>query len=208
MLRTGILVPLLLVLGANIVHGQQAWMAPAIMIAVYNDAKVPETDLAKAEKEAAQVFARAGVNVIWANRSGSSPTRTRFVKEAKGIVCLFLHIVREPLTATGDVFGMAFVDPDAIGEYIDVFYGRIQGFGNETLDTAGVLGHVIAHEIGHLLLGVQSHSRLGIMQPHWYGGELRKASRGNLLFTPEQSEAMRERIREASNTTRVEGAGQ
>ena len=50
-----------------------------------------------------------------------------------------------------------------------------------------VLGLVIAHEIGHIVLPTNGHSRVGIMSPHVY---LR--SKYNLVyFTSEQGEAVR-----------------
>jgi hypothetical protein len=38
-----------------------------------------------------------------------------------------------------------------------------------------ILGCDIAHEIGHLLLGSESHSASGIMQGHWERGQIRQA---------------------------------
>ena len=62
---------------------------------------------------------------------------------------------------------------------------------------AVLLGHVMAHEIAHLLLGTNSHSASGIMRAHWYAQELASADRGALLFTPDQARAMTERLRES-----------
>jgi hypothetical protein len=61
-------------------------------------------------------------------------------------------------------------------------------------DTAVVLGYVIAHELGHLLLGVQSHSRSGIMSHPFDGRELLLASQGLLRFTPSQAKRIREML--------------
>lgn len=57
-----------------------------------------------------------------------------------------------------------------------------------------ILGHVIAHEIGHLLLPLGAHSAAGIMSPRIDKGDFRKALGGNLLFSQEQSELMRTAI--------------
>ena len=50
-----------------------------------------------------------------------------------------------------------------------------------------VLGYVLTHEIGHLLLGSNSHSVSGIMSPHWNDEELRRISEGTLLFLSGES---------------------
>jgi hypothetical protein len=59
---------------------------------------------------------------------------------------------------------------------------------------ARLLGTVAAHEIGHLLLGSQSHSAMGVMSAHWGETELRRVSMGGLRFTSEQASSMKERI--------------
>jgi hypothetical protein len=54
-----------------------------------------------------------------------------------------------------------------------------------------VLGHVMAHELGHLLLGSNAHAEIGIMRPRWFGQQLRAVERGALFFSPEQALLMR-----------------
>lgn len=49
------------------------------------------------------------------------------------------------------------------------------------------LGCVVAHELGHLLLGDPGHSATGIMQPQWGHPQMRQALTGNLLFTRQQA---------------------
>jgi hypothetical protein len=49
--------------------------------------------------------------------------------------------------------------------------------------TAIILGHAMAHELGHLLLGTNSHSSDGLMRAQWNRGDLAEAARGNLLFS-------------------------
>ncbi len=45
----------------------------------------------------------------------------------------------------------------------------------------------MAHEIGHLLLGVTSHSREGIMSIPWDAKKLQQVDLGRLGFTKEQA---------------------
>jgi len=52
----------------------------------------------------------------------------------------------------------------------------------------------MAHEIAHLLLGTNSHAAEGIMRAQWQKDELLSASKGELLFTPRESQVMRERL--------------
>jgi hypothetical protein len=99
-------------------------------------------------------------------------------------------------SAGGEVFGMAFLSAEGAGCYSDVFYDRVTelqiawNFG-----LSEILGSVMAHELGHLLLGSASHAAMGIMRARWQAEELHRAARGNLLFTTEQSDQMRAKLK-------------
>ena len=49
----------------------------------------------------------------------------------------------------------------------------------------------MAHELGHLLLGTNSHSKRGVMQSLWSGNQLRKANLKALYFSPRQAARIR-----------------
>ena len=60
---------------------------------------------------------------------------------------------------------MAFALPYE-GTYIRVFADRVVSYQGK--QQAGlVLGHVMAHEITHILEGVARHSETGVMKAHW-----------------------------------------
>jgi len=79
-----------------------------------------------------------------------------------------------------------------------VFYGRIEHFARDVhrdeTEIPVILGHVMAHEIGHLLLGSASHSKTGIMCGQWDRNYLRRALIGRQLFTPEQIERIQAEV--------------
>jgi len=58
-----------------------------------------------------------------------------------------------------------------------------------------VLGHALAHEIGHLLLPVGSHSQAGIMRERLSSEDWRAAEMGRLLFAKKEAKAMRAGLR-------------
>ena len=72
--------------------------------------------------------------------------------------------------------------------FANVFYNRVeQRTEVERISLEQVLGHAMAHELGHLLLGSNSHSSTGIMSGKWRADELKRAAKGDLLFTAQQA---------------------
>jgi hypothetical protein len=69
-------------------------------------------------------------------------------------------------------------------------------------DIASLLGHVAAHEIGHLLLGSNSHAAAGIMHAHWTAEELASAKVGSLVFLEKESRRMRARLATATQASK------
>jgi hypothetical protein len=126
-----------------------------------------------------------------ASSSLDSPDCTRFDWPTH----LAVRVVPQFKRSTNEVFGVAFLSAEGTGCYSDVFYDRAT-----ELQTAwkvrlpDILGNVMAHELGHLLLGSNSHARTGIMRARWQGEELSLAARGGLLFTMKQSERMRAKL--------------
>jgi hypothetical protein len=84
-----------------------------------------------------------------------------------------------------------------------VFYDRVESLAArqmsrrahesicESASTAQILGYAMAHEIGHLLLNLETHSDAGIMRGNWDGRTLQDACYGYLLFTRQQAGVMR-----------------
>ena len=46
-----------------------------------------------------------------------------------------------------------------------------------------LLGHVMAHEIAHILQGVARHSERGIMKERWESSDYKQMLKGSLRFT-------------------------
>jgi hypothetical protein len=57
-----------------------------------------------------------------------------------------------------------------------------------------VLAIIVAHELGHALLGPNSHSENGIMRPRLEGTDFKRAQSKTPAFTPEQAEQMRNTV--------------
>ena len=163
-------------------------------IYVYNHAGVPVRVLAQAEEKATRIFYLSGLQTIWINclTDGIAGTNCTGLPQPGNVI---VQIVHETRTLKDEVFGAAFLGEDGAGQYSDVYYDRVTDLHREwNISLVGVLGHVIAHEIGHLLLGLNSHSTSGIMRGLWEEEELKAVERGRLLFTSQQSRLMRQKL--------------
>lgn len=67
---------------------------------------------------------------------------------------------------------------------------------------AALMGHVLAHEIGHLLMGRDSHSPSGLMSARWTKAEQSELLRGELRFTKEDSARLRDGLASRVGTYR------
>jgi hypothetical protein len=105
-------------------------------------------------------------------------------------------------------FGMALVLPNgSFGSRGYIFYGRIQTQCAQQHDIyqASLLGAVVAHEIGHLLLGPNSHTRSGIMKPGFDTNDVPGVMLSVLRFDDRQSEALRVAVASRVQATHSQG---
>lgn len=65
---------------------------------------------------------------------------------------------------------------------IVLLYDRVLSAAGPDLAPA-LLGHVLAHEIVHILQGVNAHSASGLMKPHWDRRDYEDMQRAPLPFT-------------------------
>ena len=162
-----------------------------ITVLVNDSADVGPRLLAGAEKEADRIFHAAGIEISWVEcETAASPCL-----RPPGWNEFVVHIVMSGKTSGDSVFGIAFLGENGTGNYCDVFFEKIaQKVRGSRLQVEQLLGSVVAHELGHLLLGSHSHTRWGIMVPRWQEEELREIGIGGLRFTAENSKLMRSRI--------------
>jgi len=170
-----------------------------ITVRVYNYVKMGSQALAAAEREATEILRRAGIEVEWLDLSDcreggrTEPPCHSPLGPAELILRILARPPDEYQHRAGETFGVALVPLNGSdGVDAAVFLTGVQDFSRiSAASSAQILGHLVAHEIGHLLLGLGAHSSIGIMRPGWTAEELDRAARGQLGFTPQQSEKMR-----------------
>lgn len=166
-----------------------------ITVLVQDSTRLSGSILKEAEQEASRIFRAAGISIAWVNCSVGSNRVDEECYRVPGPTQFVLHIVATGKTSSDLVFGLAFLDENGAGKYSDVFLDRIEAahrtFGT---DTSRLLGTIVAHELGHLLLGNHAHSYAGVMAPVWRGEVLQREAMGFLLFTHDQALLMKRRL--------------
>jgi hypothetical protein len=179
----------------------------SLKIYVYNNAAVPEAVVNQAEARTRKIFLRSRVATTWNKCS---------IQDSAGQDCsglldpdvVVVQLVHDTGTFFKDeVFGAAFLGNDGHGSYTDVYFDRAQELCRELkVSLPELLGHIIAHEMGHLLLGSNAHSPLGIMRATWRRTELELASKGDLLFSAGEAKTMQARLRAIESAAVTEAA--
>lgn len=182
----------------------------ALTIRLYDRADVPSRTLDRAMQDASRILATAGVDAVWQRGAAGAReahtidlSRPAAWKSAAngGRGYIVLGILRGvPAGYYPRALGYAL--PDAqIGVNATIFYGRIERLNEPgAIDLSTVLGHVMAHEIGHVLLGSTEHCRIGIMKGSWSKADFQNSAAGSAEFTAPQCSAIRRHVRQRSGT--------
>ena len=166
-----------------------------IRVSVFNYAPFSPRTIEEAEGDAGRVLRDAGVDVLWLNclEDGMQSASFEQCIDPSFPLHFDLRIVRSSRNLQASVLGIAFFADDGQGCCADVFYHEVQRL-QYAIDVSVILGHAMAHELGHLLLGMNAHSPSGIMRAHWTREDLKSASRGCLQFSSEQSRRIKSRL--------------
>lgn len=173
-----------------------------IQVLVYNYAGVSSATLASAEREAARIYDRASVQTEWLDcpltpdRAAGYPACQVEVSPVRLAIRVLSPRMADRLGLSRTVFGSAHLAEDGgYGMIAEVCAHCAEDLAKEQPAAYGViLGDLMAHELGHLLLGVGSHSPTGLMHVPWYKKELDSIAEGSLLFTSRERERMRYQV--------------
>ena len=158
-----------------------------LKVRVDDRAGVPAKILAQARKDTGRVFQNIAVAIVWIEQDGDRLEDAAPIRSVV-VVQLLNRELTDRMHPPDPVLGLA-----AGSGWATVFYSRIEDLSptRDANDIACRLGHVIAHEIGHLLLRSTAHSRSGIMQALL---DMQLAARGGLFFTADQARRIRTRL--------------
>lgn len=145
----------------------------SLTVYVNAGANPPGTTLLLAKSVACEIFAKAGVGIAWkAGRPEKEIARQTIVVD-----------IRSDLPKNVHPGALAYAH-EFEGVHISVFYDRVENSATRSI-VPKLLGHVLAHEITHILEGVNHHSAEGLMKAHWSSEDITGMAHKSLPFDPD-----------------------
>jgi len=171
--------------------------SPTITVLVHNYSQASPAILARAEREAGRIMGEAGLRAVWLEcPTGPSTAEPNApCQKAAEATDIRLRVLAAPVQNEPEdtVFGFT-IHPVLATVYYEYAVRRAKS-DYAAFEIPIILGCVISHELGHLLLGSNGHSGAGIMRPRWEPRHVRQLMMGTLRFTTEQSMLMRAQAR-------------
>ena len=147
-----------------------------------------------------RIYAAIGVDIVWVDRCPLA-CHIAFTQEAQADTMVgdsMVAILPDAMTSRefpAGVMGAAREE----GSVAQNFFGRIRASALErNLLLATLLGHVIAHEVGHVLLR-EGHAHRGLMLEQMGGAGTATSQDGCLGFTATEGSRIRSRLGDSSS---------
>jgi hypothetical protein len=149
-----------------------------------------------AKDTATRILASAGVRVSW--EKGGPQSRTTGCGSGGALQIIDIRFT---------YFTPAFYKPGALAEALPfalsgvrimVFFDRVPNIFKGYPQWAGpIVGHVLAHEIGHVLLKINGHAQTGLMKARLTYRDLDGIGRKNMEFTSDDARLIRKNLASA-----------
>jgi hypothetical protein len=172
----------------GVAAGARADTSRSVSVAVEDRAGVSDRKLDQAKGAAAAIYHRAGVSIVWTTHASDAAVPDVMLVILPTASASEVH-------ASDDSMGLTPNGDGVRGRVAYVFYDRVMTFSEAgRVDLPAVLGAVLAHELGHLLLPVNAHSRDGVMRADWDLAFVPRLGVGVLNFSAEQARLLRARL--------------
>ena len=188
--------------------GPKTFPEQTLSIRVYNKAGVAATALQAATAETARLFRAAGIRIDWEHPStesgkdvGTDMTAAAFRQPNERPYLVMRFMRGTPGTIAPGALGYSLPFAHR-GAHVVIFYDRVEALTRSLNTSASViLGHAMAHELGHVLLGSSEHTRGGLMQACWTPATWRLASLGLVNFDRAEIKRMRAVLLDSKSQT-------
>jgi len=171
-IQTSVLAAVLMAMTMPVRAGGEA---AALTVRLYNTAGIPAIELAAARQTAESILLDAGLSVAIRHCGRAGAPADASIDACDGslqpseVVVRVIHGPAFTAAPHSDAYGVAYVvNKTDRGWLATVFADRIARAAARTdVDHGTLLGRVMAHEVGHLLLGSGYHAEAGVMRGDW-----------------------------------------
>ncbi len=168
-----------------------------LTVRLYNSSHLVTAEMLRARRVAEPILRDAGMDVT-IRLCGGQPGPDAVVDpcndrlEPSEVVVRAIDSPRYSLTLHPRVFGVAYlVTGTNQGRLATLYSDRIAGAAARVnLEPGTLMGRVLAHEVGHLLLGTREHSETGLMRADWSDELLHRDAADEWRFSMVEAAAM------------------
>ncbi len=169
----------------------------AIVVRVEDKADLPLEVLNFARNHVERIFTEAGVQILveldlptWSDPPAVEFTLVLAPENLVREMSLGQQVLGLALRDDGRNSGRAYIFASNVDRHAERARGEIPYLNRERARGL-ILGHAVAHEVGHLLLPTSGHASNGVMQPEI---SVTEAFYGHVRFTPEEGIAIRDAL--------------
>jgi hypothetical protein len=155
-----------------------------VIIRVYDNFGLPTAARIAAIAAASDILKQASVEVEWRDCRAGFGVCSKAPRPTE----LVVRLVRVPAGVAEHTLGESVIDTTGWrGAFATIYADRVDTMAlTARTNRAQALGRVMAHEIGHLLLGTPEHSASGLMRKLSSPQDLQTTRREDWLFTASQ----------------------
>lgn len=167
-----------------------------VTVRIRNYAHVESGVLLAAERITDDILQKARVKMAWMDCStgAKEPTCDTPLGPTELVLNLLPRAMSDRLSLRADAFGAALESAEGgLGSDAWIFCDRVKDAAAQRQLTRSVLlGTVIAHELGHLLLSTNSHSAFGLMRANWSDKDLSAVEHRAMYFSSSESKRIQQ----------------
>lgn len=185
------------VAASPVAAGAQTAIAAPVILKIGGLSILPPGAAERAQQVVTRIYSAASTRVAWRPAGETEP-----LPDDGFLISVIIRRQLQEEEVPRLILGFA---PNPRGRVAYVLYDHVAAFAMANhLDLGQTIGHVIAHEVGHLLLPEKAHSRTGLMQENLNFQTLRRAPHGEIPFTPRQAAQIQARLTAAAQLAAAE----
>lgn len=174
---------------------------PRLAVCVHNYVGMSSATLNRAEQIAHQIFEQAGVETTWmelAPITGDGKLQSQDDASCSTpFARVEINIVDQPVPGLrSSVLGLAPGSNKETERYTVYVFDQVAKriAQNSIANMDYILGHAMAHELGHILAQIERHSLEGIMRANWQREDFEAMMQGYLNFDADQAARIRNEV--------------